>query len=230
MARIQLDRVSSRPPGRLVPLSLGGMLPGWCAPAAAAVLSDIDLTLKDGDRLAVVGPRGAGKSALLQLLAGRLVATAGTCRVDGTVVDLCEPGRRLDPERTGREHLAGLSGLRAREAAAFSDLGDLLDVPVGHYSPGMRRRLGQALAGGAGEVVLADEVVARADLAFRERARRRLEQLLERARLAVLVEPDLDWLARTCNRGLWLEHGRVRQLGPAGEVLGRYRAAGRIAG
>ncbi len=227
MPCIQLQQVCLALPGRLVPLSLAGLLPGWCAPPPLQVLSEIDLALAEGDRLAVVGPPGAGKTALLRLLTGRWTATAGRCHVAGPVLDLVDPEERLDPASTADQHLDRLSNpLAARVAANCAGLDELLDVPLRAASPGMRWRLAFALASvGPGDIVAADRPLDRCDLAFRDRAERRLAQLLDRARAAILVEPDLSFLQRWCNRALWLQAGTVRRLGPARDVLREFQAA-----
>jgi lipopolysaccharide transport system ATP-binding protein len=232
MARIQLEQVSLAVPARPAPLTLAWLLRGWCAPRVRHVLSGIDLVLNDGDRLAVVGPGGSGKTMLLQLLAGRVTATAGYCKVTGPVVDLVDPEAQLDPEASGEQHIDRLSkALRSLQARAMADcarLGALLDVPVGYYSPGMRWRLGFALAAARpADIVLADDVLARCDLAFRPLAERDLVQLVEWSRVAVLVERDLAFLADLCNKALWLQGGKIRQMGPARSVLASYYASTR---
>ena len=230
MVRLELEQITLTLPGRLVPLSLAGLCPGWFVPPPVRVLSGIDLQLSEGDRLAVVGLPGAGKTMLLRVLAGRLAPTSGSCEVNGPIVDLVDPEERLDLRASGAPHLIRLTGslrsLPAQVAAGTTGLGELLDVPVGCCSPGMRWRLGFALATiNPGEVVLADEALGRCDLAFRAPAERRLVQLLERSRVAVLVERDLSLLAQWCNKALWLERGVIRQLGPARAVLDDSRAS-----
>lgn len=182
--------------------------------------SPLPVSISPGERVAVVGPTGAGKSALLEHLAG---CWPGACLLSGRFPS-------LDDSATGweniRHHLG--AGQAERAASAFCGLGELLDLRVMYYSSGMRWRLGFTLAtANPCEVLLADRPMWGGDLAFRERVLYRLDRLALRSRLAVLVGSDLGWLARRCTRAVWLDEGRVVRDGPAAEVLAEYRVASR---
>ncbi|MBY0229631.1 MAG: hypothetical protein K2W96_10155 [Gemmataceae bacterium] len=173
--------------------------------------------LVTGDRLAIVGPSGAGKTALLRRLGEELGAEP-----------LAGDSPWLDGESTGWEAIRQRlgQGPAAEAASAFCGLGDFLDLPVRCYSTGMRWRLGFALATASPpEVLLCDRAMWGGDLAFRERARQRIERLAARSRVAALVSGDTAWLERHCNRAVWLDEGEVVREGRAGEVLRAYRAA-----
>ena len=210
MPGLRLDQASLTLPGRPSPFSLAGMLPVGRASAPREVLATISLDVSDGERIALLGGPGSGRSSLLRLLAARRTPTAGACRVDGSVVAILDVGSDLDPEATGQQDLERLAGGRADGATELSGLSELLDVPVGFCSPGMRWRLGFAAAAvRTGEVLLVDECLREADLAFPPRALAQLHRLMDRARVAVVAEPAL--FAR-CSRAVELVGGRLRAL------------------
>lgn len=196
-------------------------------------LRDISFTLNPGDRLALVGGNGAGKTTLLRVLAGIYEPYVGHVRVRGTINALLDPNLGMNPELTGRENIAlrGLySGLTqqaighlADDVAEFADLGDFLDLPVRIYSSGMVVRLGFALATALRpQVLLMDEWFLAGDANFMEKARGRLEDMVRGAEILVLSThvPTvvMDW----CTRVIWLDQGRIREDGPAEDVMASY--------
>jgi ABC-type polysaccharide/polyol phosphate transport system ATPase subunit len=197
-------------------------------------LRGVSLKVEEGERVGVLGHNGAGKSALLRLMAGVYRPTAGVRVVEGRVGSLFDLMLGFEPEATGWENIryrgylqrdtpAGIR-TKAKQIADFTELGPALDRPVRHYSSGMIVRLAFAIATSIEpEVLLIDEVLAAGDLAFMARAQRRLDELTDRVRLLVLVSHDLESLRRMCSRAVWLERGQVRQDGPSDEVIDAYR-------
>ena len=200
------------------------------------VLRDITFTLNSGDRLGLVGTNGAGKTTLLRTLAGIYEPVLGRVRVRGSLNALLDPQLGMNMELTGRENimLRGLyNGLDRTAIArleedvrAFAELDDFIDLPVRIYSSGMVVRLGFALATAIRpQVLLMDEWFLAGDAAFIEKARGRLEDMVRGAEILVLSSHlshvVLDW----CTRVIWMDHGRIREDGPAADVLGRYMAA-----
>src|SRR5262249_17179094 len=166
MPRLRLE-ASLTLPGRPTPFSFAGILPVGLQSAPTDVLANVAMDVVDGERMALRGTPGSGRSSLLRLLAGRLTPTAGACLVDGSIVAILDVGSDLDREATGRQNLDRLVGDLADEAAELTRLGELLDVPVGFCSPGMRWRLSFAAAAvRSREVLLVDECLREADLAF----------------------------------------------------------------
>jgi ABC-type polysaccharide/polyol phosphate transport system ATPase subunit len=199
-------------------------------------LQNINLTIREGDRLGIVGHNGAGKSTMLKLLAGIYPPTAGERTVNGQISSLFDLQLGFEPEASGWENIAYrgyLQGetpksLRAKldEIAEFSELGEFLNSPVRHYSSGMLVRLAFAVATAIDpEILLVDEVLSAGDLAFQKKCRRRMEEMIDKAHLIVMVSHDLDALARFCNRAIWLDHGVIRLAGPTGDVLVAYTEA-----
>jgi ABC-type polysaccharide/polyol phosphate transport system ATPase subunit len=199
-------------------------------------LRDLSLTVRPGERVGVVGHNGAGKSTLLRLLGGIYEPTAGRRRVEGRISSLFDLMLGFEGEASGweniryRGYLQGetRSSMRRKmdAIADFAELGDFLNMPVRYYSSGMLVRLAFSIATAIEpEVLLIDEVLSVGDMAFQEKARRRMKEMMARAELMVVVSHDLGSLADLCERGLWLDHGRARMHGPMKEVIRAYRRA-----
>src|SRR5262249_53061223 len=110
------------------------------------------------------------------------------------------------------------------EIAAFSELGRFLDIPVRYYSAGMLVRLAFSIATAIEpEILLVDEVLGAGDLAFQQKAQKRMREMMSRARVIVVVSHDLGALPRLCDTGVWLDQGRVRMVGPVDDVIDAYR-------
>jgi lipopolysaccharide transport system ATP-binding protein len=198
-------------------------------------LQDINLEVRDGDRLGIIGHNGAGKSTLLKLLAGVYPPSRGRRRVEGRISSLFEISLGFELEANGWENIAYrgyLQGETPRSVRAkmqsiadFSELGSFLDMPVRYYSAGMQVRLAFSIATAIEpEVLLIDEVLAVGDLAFQDKARRRMQDMMAKARLIVFVSHDLEALAKLCNRAVWLDHGRIKLDGPVEPAVAAYTA------
>ena len=196
-------------------------------------LRDVSVRIGDGERVAVIGANGSGKSTLLRVLAGIYHPTTGARVVEGKISSLFDLTLGFEMEANGwkniryRGYLQGesVAGIRAKtdEIAAFSELGDFLNIPLRFYSAGMLVRLAFSVATVIEpEVLLIDEILGAGDLAFQEKARRRLHEMMEKARMLVVVSHDLGTLPRLCRRALWLDRGRLRADGPVDEVIGAY--------
>ncbi len=196
-------------------------------------LRDVSLDVGDGRRLGVIGANGSGKSTLLRLMAGVYHPTAGRRTVVGKVSALFDLALGFEMEANGwknirfRGYLNGETsrGIRdkAEGIADFSELGDFLRIPVRYYSAGMMVRLAFSAATAIEpEILLIDEVLGAGDLAFQGKAERRLNEMMEKARILVVVSHNLAVLPRLCKDGLWLEKGRVRARGPIDEVIAAY--------
>jgi len=241
MAHIALDRVSLTfrvRQQKRVPLKdflLKGMFLSSSVNPVLEVhaMRDISFRVDEGERLAIVGHNGAGKSTLLKLLAGVYPPSSGTRAVEGQISSLFDLLLGFEPDATGWENIAYrgyLQGETPRSIrkkidgiAEFSELGEFLDMPVRYYSNGMTVRLAFAIATAISpEILLVDEVLSAGDLAFQQKARHRMHEMIEKARLIVMVSHDLMSLRTFCNRAVWIDHGAVRMLGPCSEVIGAY--------
>jgi ABC-type polysaccharide/polyol phosphate transport system ATPase subunit len=196
-------------------------------------LRDVGFDVPEGAGLGVIGRNGAGKTTLLKLISRVTWPTSGTVRVAGRVVSLIELGAGFHPELTGRENVylgGGLFGLTRREIdrtfdaiVEFAGVERLIDTPMKRYSSGLYARLGFAVAVySRPDIVLVDEVLAVGDAAFRRRALESLRQLITDGKTVLFISHDMWNVRRLCSRILWLDDGRVRAYGPAGEIAERY--------
>ncbi len=196
-------------------------------------LRDVSLDIPVGAGLGVIGRNGAGKTTLLKLVSRVTWPTSGVVRVGGHVVSLIELGAGFHPELTGRENVylgAGLFGLTRREIdrqfdaiVHFADVDALIDTPMKRYSSGLYARLGFAVAiFSRPDIVLVDEVLAVGDAAFRRRALEALRRLIAEGKTVLFISHDMWNVRRLCSEILWMEEGRVRAYGPAGEIAERY--------
>lgn len=240
MARIVLEDVSFWYPvfdvtGRSLKVSLMRHLAGAGEGGSVEVraLSDVSLQLKDGDRLGLVGRNGAGKSTLLRVLAGLLHPQRGGVTRSGRTVPLIARGLGIHPELTGAQNIElpmRLLGATESEIAAarievpeWSGLGDFIHLPVRTYSDGMRARLMFAICTAVrGDILLMDEWLSAGDADFVNKARERLDQLLETTRIVVLSSHSMEIIRKTCNVACWMEQGRVVLIGPPDAVIEAY--------
>ena len=196
-------------------------------------LRDVSIDVPAGAGLGVIGRNGAGKTTLLKLISRVTWPTSGAVRVGGHVVSLIELGAGFHPELTGRENVylgAGLFGLTRVEIdrqfdriVQFADVERMIDTPMKRYSSGLYARLGFAVAVfSRPDIVLVDEVLAVGDASFRRRALEALRQIIADGRTVLFISHDMWNVRRLCDRILWLEEGRVRAYGPAGEIAERY--------
>lgn len=196
-------------------------------------LENINLEISEGERVGLIGHNGSGKTTLLRVLSGIYAPTSGVAAVDGECVSLINISLGIDPEATGRENIrlrAAMMGftpseLRERldEITEFSGLGDFLDMPFRTYSSGMQLRLAFATSTSIRpEVLIMDEWLSTGDEDFKERANRRLHEIVSSTKILVLASHSRELLLQNCNRIVWLEHGRVRSDGPAQDVAAQY--------
>jgi len=197
-------------------------------------LEEINLKLRDGDRLGIIGHNGAGKSTLLRVLAGVYMPTVGHRTVVGKIASLFEITLGFEHEASGWENIAFRSYFQGEtprtlrdkvaEIAEFAELGDFMKMPVRYYSAGMMVRLAFSIATTIEpEILIVDEVLSAGDLSFQVKARDRIKQLLDHARVVVMVSHDLESIANLCDQVMWLDHGRIREMGPARQVIANYQ-------
>jgi ABC-type polysaccharide/polyol phosphate transport system ATPase subunit len=204
-------------------------------PPTLQAIRNLNLELRDGDRLGIVGHNGAGKSTLLRLLAGVYRPTSGERNVEGRISSMFELNLGFDEHANGWENIRYRGYLlketpasldrKIHDIAAFTELGDALDRSIRYYSAGMLVRLAFAISTAIEpEVLLVDEVLAAGDMAFKEKARRRMKQLMERSSVLVLVSHSLKTIEQISNKVLWMDQGQARMLGDPAETLDAYRA------
>jgi len=196
-------------------------------------LSEVDLDIHAGEAFGIVGRNGSGKSTLLKLIAGIFAPSTGRLEVGGRVGSLIEIGAGFHPDFTGVENVylnAAIYGLRRGyvdehldEIIAFAELESFADVPVRTYSSGMYMRLGFSVAMHIQpDVLLLDEVLAVGDEAFQQKCFGRIGDFKRAGGTIVFVSHDPGAVERICDRAILLEHGRVVEEGPAGDVVRAY--------
>ncbi|MBN9759418.1 O-antigen/lipopolysaccharide transport ATP-binding protein ABC transporter RfbE [Pseudonocardia sp. Ae406_Ps2] len=197
-------------------------------------LRDITVSLDKGARVALVGHNGAGKSTLLRLMAGIYEPTRGRSMVRGKVAPVFDLAVGMDPEISGYENIL-IRGLflgmtrkqmeaRIDDIAAFTELGDYLEMPLRAYSTGMRVRLALGVVTSIDpEILLLDEGIGAVDAEFLNKARDRLHELVDRSGILVFASHSDEFLADLCDTALWMEHGTIKEYGPLHEVLDHYK-------
>jgi len=199
----------------------------------APVLRNVSFSLEAGASAALIGRNGAGKTTLLRVMAGIYEPPAGTVEVEGRVAPLFDIGMGMDPESSGYENilLRGLylglrkAEIRAKvdEIAEFTELGEFLEMPLRTYSAGMFARLAFAISTSIDpEILLLDEGIGAGDEAFLEKAKQRLDAMINRARIMVLASHSDELVRKLCNRAILMQNGEIVASGSTDEMLERY--------
>jgi len=199
-------------------------------------LRDVSFEVDRGETFCVVGENGSGKSTLLQMVAGILHPTSGDVLVKGRVAALLELGTGFNPEFTGRDNVyvnAAILGLshkeidgKFRQIEEFAEIGDFIDQPVKTYSSGMAVRLAFAVAIHVDpEILLVDEALAVGDMYFRQRCLRKVHELRGNGVTILFVSHAMSEVKSIGDRALWLEGGRIKELGSTDVVGAKYSAA-----
>ena len=196
-------------------------------------LHNIDLEIQRGEVFGIIGPNGAGKSTLLKVVSRVLRPTAGNLYVRGRISPLLELGAGFDPELTGRENvylngaILGYSKAEITECfdqiIEFSGLPEFIDAPVRTYSSGMYARLGFSVATmKRPEILIVDEILGVGDAEFQTKSYERIQKFKGEGTTILLVSHSLERVKELCGRAIWLDHGEIVALGPAGQVVDQY--------
>jgi len=183
-------------------------------------LNGVSFELREGDRVGLVGHNGSGKTTLLRVLAGAYEPISGRIEVEGRVASMLSISLGMDPEATGYENIflrGAIMGIRPRDIAPlveeireFSDLGDYLHMPLRTYSSGMAMRLAFAISTCVtADIILMDEWLSVGDEAFARKAEKRLERVLDSAKIMVLASHNDKLIRDNCNRMIRLDHGEI---------------------
>ena len=183
-------------------------------------LKNLNLQISSGDRVALVGHNGAGKSSLLRAIAGIYYPVSGTIECEGKIASLFDISFGVDEEATGYENIL-LRGLmmgltkeeiktKQEEICLFSGLGQFLDLPTKTYSSGMSLRLLFSISTSIdADIILMDEWIAAGDQEFVEKANKRLMDLVDKSKILVIASHNIDLLKSICNRVIKLKSGEV---------------------
>lgn len=198
-----------------------------------AGLQDINLKINAGERIGLVGHNGAGKTTLLRVLSGIYQPTQGYAQITGECISLINIGLGVDPEATGRENIflrGVMMGIQpsvmksqTEEIIEFTGLGDFIDLPFRTYSTGMQLRLAFAVSTSVHpQILVMDEWLSTGDEKFKERADRRMAEVVNSAEILILASHSSELLLRNCTRLIWLEHGKIRMDGKPEDVAALY--------
>lgn len=197
------------------------------------VLKNINLTIKNGEAVALIGINGSGKSTLLKLMTKIIYPDSGKIITNGKLTSLLELGAGFHPDFSGRENIffnASIFGLtkkqineRLDQIIEFSELGSYIDNPVRTYSSGMYMRLAFAIAINVdADILLIDEILAVGDQHFQEKCIKKMKKLKEEGKTMVFVTHSMATVKEFCSRAVWLYNGEIKIDGEPDKVIEEY--------
>ena len=197
------------------------------------ILKDINLEIKKGETVALIGTNGSGKSTLLKLMNRIIYPNTGRISVNGKLTSLIELGAGFHDDFTGRENIyfnASIFGLtkeqidkKIDDIISFSELGEFIDNPVRTYSSGMYMRLAFSVAINVeADILLIDEILAVGDQHFQDKCFTKLKELKSQGKTIVIVTHSMTQVKAFCDRAVWLYEGKIRDDGPVNRVLEEY--------
>ena len=196
-------------------------------------LNRINLAIKQGEIIGVIGTNGCGKSTLLRVISGIYPPDQGHCKVKGKISLLAGLGTGFSGHQTGRENAILYGSIlgyseekiinKLPEIISFSELGEFIDEPIRTYSAGMKARLGLAVASAIQpEILLIDEVLGVGDPTFKEKSTNRIMEMVEEAGTVVIVSHSFGMLSKICDRIVLMEKGEIILLGNPDEAIRTY--------
>lgn len=197
------------------------------------VLDNINLEIKKGETVALIGVNGSGKSTLLKLMTKIIYPSKGTLQTNGKLTSLLELGAGFHPDFTGRENIyfnASIFGLtrkeidkRLNDIIEFSELKEFIDNPVRTYSSGQYMRLAFSIAINVdAEILLIDEILAVGDQHFQDKCFKKLEELRDSDKTIVIVSHALSSIKKICTRGIWINEGKIQIDNKIDKVVDEY--------
>jgi len=199
-------------------------------------LRDINLTCFSGEIIGIIGANGAGKTTLCRVLSGLIKPDLGNVKIDGMVSALFSLGTGFRKDLSGRENIL-LNGMMmgfsmrqveeiTRKIIDFSELDDFIDQPLKYFSSGMRARLGFSIASMMEpEILVLDEALSTGDLKFSEKAGKKLNELIGKSRLVIIVTHKMGFVKKFCTRAIWMNKGNIKADGPPAEITQKYLAS-----
>lgn len=196
-------------------------------------LNDINLEIKKGESVGIVGKNGSGKSTLLKIITGVLNPTSGEMNVQGKISALLELGAGFNPEYTGIENIylngtmMGYSKAEMDEKVddiiAFADIGDFINQPVKTYSSGMFARLAFAVSINVEpEILIVDETLSVGDTRFQIKCMDKMKEMMEGGTTVLFVSHDINAIRRFCTKCVWINEGRLKEIGSVNTVSDHY--------
>lgn len=196
-------------------------------------LNDVSFEVAQGEVMGFIGTNGAGKSTLLKVIAGVMKPTKGNVEIGGNICPMIELGAGFDMDLTARENIF-LNGAvlgyqksfieqKFDEIVEFSELKDFLDVPVRNFSSGMVARLAFSIATIVDpEILIVDEILSVGDIAFQKKSEDKMRSMIGGGTTVLFVSHSVEQIKNLCTRVVWLDHGKVKEIGPAKEICDKY--------
>lgn len=195
----------------------------------------VSFEVKKGEILGMIGKNGSGKSTLLRAISGVFSPNIGSINLYGNSISLLSLGVGFKSNLTGRSNIY-LSGLllgfteeqirkKEQEIIDFAEIGEFIDMPVRTYSSGMYSKLAFSITSSLEtDIMLIDEVLSVGDERFQKKSRSRMEQLIsDENRTVIIVSHSINTLKELCNRVMWLNEGKMMEIGETGQVLENYQ-------
>lgn len=210
------------------------VLPHYQNHSTFRAMDNLNLEIKKGEMLGILGKNGAGKSTLLKMITGVVSPTSGTIEVNGKISSLLELGAAFNPDLTGYENIyqhGQVMGLtdeeiksKEKEIIEFADIGEHLSQPVKTYSSGMFARLAFACAINVDpDILIVDEVLSVGDIAFQLKCFKKFEQFKKKGKTIIFVTHNINDVLTNCNRAIILENGRKTFDGSVKDGVNRYK-------
>ncbi|MDD3313313.1 ABC transporter ATP-binding protein [Pseudodesulfovibrio sp.] len=214
-------------------LLMGGKLQSFRGEESFWALKDIHFDVMPGERLGIIGRNGAGKTTLLRILSKLVLPTEGEAVIRGRSTALFGVGVGFRPMLTGRENIyleSSIHGLNRKETEArieeiiqFSGLQGFIDTPIKYYSKGMVTRLAFSVAAFLEpDILMLDEVFSGGDIAFQKQCLSKMDSMAMGGRALIFVSHSLNEVCRLCEKAIWLEGGRIVEMGDSRDVTQAY--------
>ena len=196
-------------------------------------INGIDVEIKKGAKVGIIGTNGAGKSTLLKLISRVTAPTKGTIRINGTIASMLEVGTGFHPELTGRENIylnGAILGMSKKEVDSkiadiieFSEIGKFIDTPVKRYSSGMYVRLAFAVAAHLDpDILIVDEVLAVGDYQFQQKCLGKMDDISKGGRTVLFVSHQLSMIKQLCDECILMDKGKIVEYGEVNAVVKKY--------
>ena len=197
-------------------------------------LKNINLEIKRGEKIGIIGDNGSGKSTLLKIITGITTATTGKIKVNGRVVALIDLEAGFHPELTGEENIflnGMLLGMNKQEIkksfdkiVEFSGLGKFIDAPFYTYSNGMALRLGFSIAiYSEPDILLIDEILEVGDQEFQKKSYQKMQELFEKGKTILFISHYLSSILKLCTKTLWLDNGKIKMFEKSKKTIKSYQ-------
>ncbi len=201
--------------------------------AKKLILNEIELKIDRGEKIAIIGANGSGKSTLLKIICGILQPTTGSVKVKGNIAPLIELGAGFDEELSVRDNIIfygvmlGFSRQEMKERAKsileFAELQEYGLIPVKGLSSGMKARLGFAIATDVEpDILILDEILSVGDEGFKHKCEQKMQEFWQDGTTILLVSHSMNFIAESCNKTIWLDHGKIKFIGDTDRAIELY--------